>query len=272
MLFKKNSDMHVNHRGSGFSLVELSIVLVILGLLTGGILGGQALIRAAELRAVTKEYEQWVTAAHAFRTKYFAVPGDMLNATRFWGRADNGTFSGQCADPLTNTGTGTQTCNGNGDGYVNLNGMLPNETFRFWQHLANAGLIPGQYSGVAGPGSFLHHIRDENYPDSKTGGAGWFPAAWVDYPGSASVFAGDFGNYLHIGTPIADQHPYNAYAKPEEAWSIDTKIDDGKPATGKVRAQALIWCVDTSDANDMDADYRLDDDRILCANFFTHAF
>lgn len=86
---------------SGFSLVELSIVLVILGLLTGGVLGGRALIRAAELRAITQEKEAFVTAVNTFRAKYNALPGDMRNATQFWGRADTGAFSGQCAAPNT---------------------------------------------------------------------------------------------------------------------------------------------------------------------------
>ena len=72
-------------RPQGFSLVELSIVLVILGLLTGGILAGQSLIRASELRAATAEYQRYATSIQSFRDKYMALPGDMTNATRFWG-------------------------------------------------------------------------------------------------------------------------------------------------------------------------------------------
>ena len=68
----------------GFSLVELSIVLVILGLLVGGVLSGQSLIRAAELRAATQEYQRYYTATQTFRDKYFAIPGDFNNAQAFW--------------------------------------------------------------------------------------------------------------------------------------------------------------------------------------------
>src|SRR5438552_4058186 len=70
-----------------FSLVELSIVLVILGLLVGGILSGQSLIRAAELRSVTTEFSRYLAAVQSFKDKYFALPGDMANATAFWGIA-----------------------------------------------------------------------------------------------------------------------------------------------------------------------------------------
>ena len=69
----------------GFSLVELSIVLVILGLLTGGILAGQNLIRASELRSVSTQINQLNTAFMTFRDTYFALPGDMRNAQDFWG-------------------------------------------------------------------------------------------------------------------------------------------------------------------------------------------
>ena len=74
-----------------FSLVELSIVLVILGLLVGGILAGQSLIHAAELRAVSSEYQRYRTAIYAFRDKYLGLPGDITTATNFWGAADGST-------------------------------------------------------------------------------------------------------------------------------------------------------------------------------------
>ncbi|PZP83692.1 MAG: type II secretion system protein, partial [Azospirillum brasilense] len=64
--------MHRPSPTHGFSLVELSIVLVILGLLTGGILGGQSLIRAAELRTISTDANRYITAAQTFRDKYFA--------------------------------------------------------------------------------------------------------------------------------------------------------------------------------------------------------
>ena len=70
-----------------FSLVELSIVLVILGLLVGGVLSGQSLIRAAQLRSVTTQFANYRAAVFTFRDKYFALPGDMANASAFWGSA-----------------------------------------------------------------------------------------------------------------------------------------------------------------------------------------
>ena len=101
---------------NAFSLVELSIVLVILGLLTGGILGGQSLIRAAELRSVSTEAARYTTAVYSFRDKYMALPGDMPNATAFWGAAP---------DCSAQTASGASTCNGNGDGMLRWGGTNP---------------------------------------------------------------------------------------------------------------------------------------------------
>lgn len=74
------------HR-QAFSLVELSIVLVILGLLVGGILAGQSLIKASELRKIGADFTRYESAINAFRDKYFFYPGDLPNATQLWGAA-----------------------------------------------------------------------------------------------------------------------------------------------------------------------------------------
>ncbi len=138
--------LFVVHRG--FSLVELSIVLVILGLITGGILSGKSLIRAAELRSVVTEYQHHLTAVSMFQDQYEAIPGDFNDATRFWGKNNT-----SCA-AHTGTAASPGTCNGGGDGYVQQATVAGgiSEAVGFWQHLANAGLIEGAYGIVVGGG------------------------------------------------------------------------------------------------------------------------
>lgn len=208
-----------------FSLVELSIVLVILGLLTGGILAGQSLIRAAELRGVSTEYSRYITAMQSFRDKYFAYPGDMTNAYAFWGVA-----SGCTNADINTTPTG---CNGNG------NGTIENYTegFRFWQHMALAGLIEGSYTGTA---TTNNAVLGGNVPRGRISGTGY--QLWRDsfalqgWTGAGStetsnglrfgvwaVFGGSAGDPSRIGDPGL---------KCEESWNLDTKMDDGKPGMG----------------------------------------
>lgn len=249
-----------------FSLVELSIVLVILGLLTGGILAGQSLIRAAELRAVSTEYNRYMTAVGSFRDKYFALPGDMNNAQSFWGIAD-----ATAATCVTTAGTGTQTCNGNGDGILNTSAGS-NERFRFWQHLANAGLIEGSYSGIQGSGGADEAVIGTNVPRSKINSGGWSMYYAPNDPGNANAFANDYQNYLNLGAFYATTIAINPLLKPEELWNIDTKSDDGKPGTGKVIARWIQQCTNASGATDITTDYKLTNTSSVCALILPRAF
>jgi hypothetical protein len=160
----------------GFTLVEIAIVLVVIGLVVGGILVGRDLIRAAELRSVISDVEKFKTAVNTFRLKFNAIPGDMPDATTYWGAADPNPVTCQ-----TTVGTGTQTCNGNGDwkigapgwAYGAFPGVNIDECYRFWQHLANAQLIRGQYTGI-GYAAFLWEARvGVNVPASSISGAGF---------------------------------------------------------------------------------------------------
>lgn len=253
----------------GFSLVELSIVLVILGLLTGGILAGQSLIRAAELRSVNTEFSRYLAATQTFRDKYFAIPGDMANATKFWGD-DNAA----CPDPLVTNGT-PGTCNSNGDSDLNLAtaANATSEIFQFWKQLALAGLIEGSYSGLSGGAGMYNPVPGTNVPPSRLSNAAWYVSTNRNYPGDTDTYKYDLRSYFLLqGTSSA-----TPVLSPEEAWNIDTKLDDGKPASGKVVAK--YWnnlCAAADDGssanNDLVASYRLSDRTTRCALFFTNAF
>lgn len=251
----------------GFSLVELSIVLVILGLLTGGILTGQSLIRAAELRSVTTEFQTYQTAVHTFRDKYFALPGDMTNATDFWGAAHS-----TPATCKTTASTGTETCNGNGDGRIRTDATASNEWFRFWQHLANAGLIEGSYTGVGGSGGTQHAVIGTNIPASKLRNGGWSIETLGAYGGNSNIFGLDYGTLMSFGSATSASPSYGALLTPEEVWNIDSKLDDGRPATGKVVIRFWDDCTDATAATGLDSHYLLSNNVAGCAIHFPKVF
>ena len=211
-----------------FSLVELSIVLAILGLLTGGIIAGQSLIRAAELRKLTVSVQKYQKAIYAFRTKYRSFPGDMDNATFFWGAADAGDGEGSDCFGVDQTG-GTATCNGSGNGFIGTptggtGSWQWGERFTSWKHLANAGLIEGNYSGKSDHPTASNNVTaGVNTPPSIDG-----EAFILFVSGSVSTTfynnGGDRNAFATRGFPLT----------PEEAWNLDTKLDDGKPGTGRI--------------------------------------
>ena len=212
----------------GFSLVELSIVLVILGLLIGGVLTGQNLIRAAELRSIPVQFDSYRTAVNLFRDKYFGLPGDISNATSFWG--DN---ASQCADAAIANGS-PGTCNGNNNGQLTFPATVntTGEAFAFWQQLSLAGLIEGKYSGLSGPTQINEHTPGDNAPISKLGGDVGYSAFYLGTVASGSFrFAGDYGSVMTVGNCTVF-YCNQAALTPEDAWNIDTKMDDGKPGTG----------------------------------------
>lgn len=143
----------------GFTLVELSIVLVILGLLVGGVLAGQSLIRSAELRAIIREKDQYVVALNAFKEKYMAIPGDMANAYAFWGAT--------CGTNTTAIATG---CNGDGDGIIQY---ATSENVKAWEHLSRAGLIEGSFDGTGSIPSAAVALAANNTPQSKFSQGYW---------------------------------------------------------------------------------------------------
>ena len=252
-----------------FSLVELSIVLVILGLLVGGVLSGQSLIRAAELRSISSDYSRYIAASQSFRDKYFALPGDMTNATAFWQEAH-----ATPATCRTTVGTGTATCNGNGNGTIASFSLGVDEHFRAWQHLANAGLIEGTYTGVTGA---AHASEDANpavnVPRGRisNSGFGFNPVGSVTNAADTNYFVGNYGNAMHFGGNGA-ANMYYPLIKPEEQWNLDTKMDDGLPHQGFVRSFKTASTLTPGCAAASNIAYDLVATGNLCSIVFTTGF
>jgi prepilin-type N-terminal cleavage/methylation domain-containing protein len=240
-----------------FSLVELSIVLVILGLLTGGILAGKSLVRASELRASTRQLANYHTAVYTFRDKYFYIPGDMTNATRFWGIAAGATGNDDTC--FSASSTDSTTCNGDGNGLVDapsaatgLNIVI--ERFLFWKHLSSAGLIEGSYTGTHGTSASASN-GGVNVPKTKTSNGIFMTWGRPALPsGNSEYYPMPQQNMLVIN---ADGGGAAGTLIPEEAWNIDSKLDDGKPALGKMTTfkKTSTFGPNCSDGDTTAADY-----------------
>lgn len=222
----------------GFSLVEIAIVMVVIGLLVGAVIAGQSMIRASELAAVPQEVAKFTSATQNFKTKYGALPGDMRNATEYWGTSPN------CPGTEAQSSGDKRTCNGDGNGNVGGDLSSQVERHRFWQHLSNAELIAGKFTGVRSGNNDLMVTTGLNAPASKLTNAG-YSLYFTDDGTGPTYFKEDFYPHtLQIGS-------YNDSAigsagnvlSPKEAKNIDDKMDDGLPGLGKVRAKGDTACI-----------------------------
>ena len=196
---------------SGFTLIEMSIVLLIIGLIIGTILVAEEMIEAAYLRSTVAQIEKFDAAAATFRLKYSGLPGDLSTA---------GSFGFAATNQAKTMGRGDD--NGLIESTLGCDGCLVNgEPYLFWTHLAQAGLIP----------SMPNEVTDYNYYNVAPI-PGFTPSAAI---GKGNIFfAASYQrkNYFTIG---AINNGFGTPTiTPVEAYQIDSKLDDGEPDTGKV--------------------------------------
>jgi prepilin-type N-terminal cleavage/methylation domain-containing protein len=188
----------------GFSLVELAIALGVIGLIIGGVLKGKDLIENARLKAVLSQVSEIRLAVSSFLDRFDAMPGDFKDAKSF-----------------LNQGLG----NGNGDGIIQGGGLeSKTEATQFWQHLSAAGLLsdPGKELGSGGIDF------GKGAPSAKIGGG--FTVEWN--PNGTDLK----GLWLILGSKNG-AHGNGALLTPLQAMTLDKKIDDGNPKTGRVQAR-----------------------------------
>lgn len=225
---------------AGFTLIELSIVLVIIGLIVGGVLVGQDLIRAATLRAQISQIEKYNTAVNTFRAKYDALPGDMPSsqAAGFGFTVGIGCTGGQGARD------GDGLLESQGSPYNQLQGE--GEVGLFWTDLSTAGLIDGTFpnsgaSAISCPGgSYTFTLApgttsiSDYFPQAKIGNGNFvsvYGIGGIDWPIQGNWFA------VSALTQVDNSRTTASTTIPViDAYLIDAKIDDGLPTSGQVQA------------------------------------
>lgn len=257
---------------SAFSLVELSIVLVIIGLLVGGVLTGRNLIHNAQIQSVVAQKEEFVRAVSTFRQRYNGLPGDITNATQIWGAA----AAAASCNNMSTVSTSTETCNGNGNQRISSyeENADAYERHRAWQHLANAGLISGRYTGVKASAANWHVRPGINSPSNDISGVGWTLFYVGTQEGDAWLFDGSYDHVLFAGKESANSSTNMPFLTPDEAWALDSKYDDGKPARGSMVSKygATNCYQGVSGTTDFDATYRLSYKQAACMFIFRNLF
>jgi prepilin-type N-terminal cleavage/methylation domain-containing protein len=204
----QNASNKMKKQQSGFTLVEIAIVLVIIGLLLGGVLKGQELINSAKVKNFATDFRNIPLFIYGYQDKYRAIPGDdTAVATAHLGATVGGVPVVAATTPAGTLGNGA------------LNGawnstVVTDESILFWQHVRLAGLAAGPTTAPAAAGNVNAFV-----PHNAEGGI-------IGITGGINTpITGLTGSYI-----VCSQGILGKFAK-----QLDLTMDDGNPTTGSVR-------------------------------------
>ena len=218
----------------GFTLVEIAVVLVMIGLLLGGILKGQELLNGARVRNLADMNAGVQAAYFGFVDRYRQVPGDM-----------------PAADAASAIGDSTITVGGNGNGRVDAADW--GEASALWVHLTRAGFLKGSYDG--GATSAATYRTADMAPQNAFNGY-MLLGQTRDY--STTAGGPTATQAARLGLVLGDNIPVDI------ARELDVKTDDQRPLTGALRftgtathshagvSEAQTLCMSSATSNEYD--------------------
>lgn len=194
---------------AGFTLVEIAIVLVIIGLLLGGVLKGQELINSAKVKNFANDFRNIPLFIYGYQDRFRAIPGDDAAVATHLGAAAT-----LATTPAGSVGNGT--INGNWDTVT-----LTDESMLFWQHVRLANLAAGSTTVAA----------DATYwPVNADGGRIGIEAGSSNFVQNINAAGAGNGTFLQGAYVICSTGILGRFA-----LQLDTTLDDGNPQTGSLR-------------------------------------
>lgn len=209
-------------KNSAFTLVELAIVLIIIGLITGGVVGAQSLIDSAARSNLYQDVIRYETAMNAFRLEYDAIPGDFNEATAYWG----GTVA-------------------NGNNSKKVDTMT--EALNVWEHLSRAEILPSNYDGTGTSladnnaprnGDYGFYYLPYNPMASTSSSASWLATTRLPSSALAITTSSASASANNVATTY-ESDDYSAQStglNNDAAKKIDKKYDDDDPLRGIILA------------------------------------
>lgn len=214
-------------RNSGFTLVEIAVVLVIIGLIASAVVAGKEIVEASRTRGIMSEIRDNMQSFEQFVDKYRAYPGDFTRASIvFVDGIDAAVEEAQIIIP----GITASAFNGNGDNRVTWEAQegggqsqTTGEGALAWLHLKLAGL--GKHNNLLGVVANGEAVLGSNVPTSSIDFFGYY----IDYNSTMQ-------NHLGLGRQVAGQINNQVSLSPQRTEAIDKKMDDGRPNLGIVQA------------------------------------
>lgn len=216
-----------NQNHNGFTLVETSIVMIIIGLLIGGTFGGMKLVENMRINKTVQDLKAIESAALTFKDTYGRLPGDITSPS---------TRLPSCTTAPCSTG-------GNGDrgldtALSNIAAIAAtNERFTFWHHLQAADMLGMDYQNTT------NMEFGEGQPDSPIGG-GYRMTNTNGAYGPCGIIVN--GGIISISSDASAAYSTTFTLRCSDLAAIDAKMDDARPYSGRFNNFGSVGCVVTA--------------------------